>query len=226
MRLQRLSERIFWYPYEEERDRPILGYIRGDRYSVAVDAGHSSQHIAGFYDALKAEGLPLPELTLITHWHWDHTFAMPWVHGRTAAECRTDLILRELSARMDDAYAQSMKEQDVHIALEYAAGQEMKVCPADIVFHDRLELDCGGVTVQAFHGPSPHTADSTYVCIPEEKVLFLGDAACGVYPDWYVDPEKAQDMIAFLEKTDIRTALSGHWDPQTKEELIRFIAES
>ena len=37
--LIRMSDRLYVLPYEEETDRPNLYYIRGDRYSVAVDAG-------------------------------------------------------------------------------------------------------------------------------------------------------------------------------------------
>ncbi len=61
MKLNRLTERIWVYPYEEERDRPNLSYIRGDRWSMAVDAGHSAEHTQEFYRALEEAGLPLPE---------------------------------------------------------------------------------------------------------------------------------------------------------------------
>ena len=226
MELKQLKERIFWYSYEEERDRPILGYIKGDRLCLAVDAGHSSLHVRDFYSALDAAGLALPDLTAITHWHWDHTFGMPFVHGLTIAEKRTDRILREIAQQMDAAYARRMMEADEHIRREYEPGQEMKVCGADLVFEDAMAIDLGGIAVSLFHGPSPHTDDAVYVYIPEEKVLFLGDAPCGVYPDWYVDPAKAEEIITFLESMDIETAVSAHWDPQTKEELIRFIRES
>ena len=40
MKLKKLSDRIWYYPYEEERDRPNLGYIKGDNFSIAVDAGN------------------------------------------------------------------------------------------------------------------------------------------------------------------------------------------
>ena len=40
MELAKITNRVWIYPFEKERDRPILGYIRGDNYSVAVDAGH------------------------------------------------------------------------------------------------------------------------------------------------------------------------------------------
>lgn len=41
-----MSERVWYYPYESERDRPNLGYIKGDNWSLAVDAGHSATHFA------------------------------------------------------------------------------------------------------------------------------------------------------------------------------------
>ena len=63
--LKRLSDRIWYYPMEEERDRPNLGYIRGDNWSLAVDAGHSEAHTREFYEALEENGLPLPKLTVI-----------------------------------------------------------------------------------------------------------------------------------------------------------------
>ena len=48
MELIRLSERVWYSMYEEERDRPCLGYIKGDRWSLAVDAGHSAAHVREF----------------------------------------------------------------------------------------------------------------------------------------------------------------------------------
>jgi hypothetical protein len=35
MKLNRLTERVWVYPYEEKRDRPNLSYIRGDNWSLA-----------------------------------------------------------------------------------------------------------------------------------------------------------------------------------------------
>ena len=59
MKLERLTERIWYYTFEPERDRPNLGYIRGDKWSIAIDAGHSQEHTNEFYEALKKEVLPL-----------------------------------------------------------------------------------------------------------------------------------------------------------------------
>ena len=60
MNLNRLAERIWVYPFEEERDRPNLSYIRGDTWSLAVDAGHSEAHVREFY-----RGLPEARLAAI-----------------------------------------------------------------------------------------------------------------------------------------------------------------
>ena len=37
----------------------MLGYIRGERYSLAVDAGNSRRHVEKFYAALDAAELLL-----------------------------------------------------------------------------------------------------------------------------------------------------------------------
>lgn len=53
MELYLAADRIWYSAYEEERDRPCLGYIRGNKFSVAVDAGHSDEHVREFYEALE-----------------------------------------------------------------------------------------------------------------------------------------------------------------------------
>ena len=58
MKIERLTERIWYYPFEKERDRPNLGYIRGDRWSLAVDAGHSDAHLADFTGRWKRLAFP------------------------------------------------------------------------------------------------------------------------------------------------------------------------
>ena len=89
MKLEKISEHVWVYPFEERRDRPNLSYIRGERWNLAVDAEHSKEHLMEFYDALKEEGLPLPDITVITHWHWDHILGMHAVHGLTLANEKT-----------------------------------------------------------------------------------------------------------------------------------------
>ena len=102
MNLIRLTERIWVYPYEEERDRPNLCYIHGDRWSLAADAGHSANHTRDFYGALEKEGLPMPEITVLTHWHWDHTLGMHAIHGLSIANELTNRYLTDFHNRIKD----------------------------------------------------------------------------------------------------------------------------
>ena len=96
MTLTRISDRVYYLPAEERTDRPVLGYIKGDRYSLAIDAGNSSEHVDKFYGELRSWSLRLPDFTIITHWHWDHTFGMQAVSGKTVAGHFTNHRLGEI----------------------------------------------------------------------------------------------------------------------------------
>ncbi|MDN6167079.1 MAG: MBL fold metallo-hydrolase, partial [Tetragenococcus koreensis] len=63
MELQQLTNHIFYYPHQTETDRPMLAYVKGDKLSLAIDAGNSSDHVAEFYQTLQAKKLKLPDLT-------------------------------------------------------------------------------------------------------------------------------------------------------------------
>ena len=225
MELKRLSDRIWYSMYEEERDRPCLGYIRGDNWSLAVDAGHSSSHVREFYEALTKEGLPLPALTVITHWHWDHAFGMHCIAGLSAANIRTNRHLTGFAKMIEAEGVNKFLDLDPSIRIEYASGEPVVIVPADIVFEDELRLDPGGVTVRLSTCTSPHTDDTTLIFVPEEKILFVGDAISGVFPTWERDPEKTKALIEALRTFDADQILGGHWDPFRKDELLDALAD-
>ena len=220
MKLERLSERVWYYPFEAARDRPSLGYIRGDRWSLAVDAGHSADHTAGFYRALTDAGLPLPRLTALTHWHWDHTLGMHAVHGLTVTGSRTAAYLRDFQARIARDGTADFFALDERIRLEYAGGQPVIVTLPDMVFDGTLRLDAGNCPVRLFNAPSPHTDDSTLVFVEDEQVLFMGDAAAGAFPTWEKDPTLANALADVVEGLDARVCLESHWTPWDKRGMI------
>lgn len=96
--LKRLTERAWYLPWEEETDRPNLCYLLGERHSLAVDAGNSPAHVGKLYRALEEQGLPLPDFTVLTHWHWDHTFGLGAIHGVGIASAKTNQKLRQVAA--------------------------------------------------------------------------------------------------------------------------------
>ena len=222
MNLNRLTERVWVYPYEEKRDRPNLSYIRGDNWSLAVDAGHSEEHTREFYRALEEEGLPLPKLTVITHWHWDHTYGMHAVHGRTIARPETNRHLLEIAERLekDPGYGKKFLKSDPCIIREYAGGVPLKVVPADEELQGDRTIDLGGIRVELCYTESPHTEDALLVFVPRDRVLFVGDAQLGEFPSWYMDFDKMALLKDKVSRFDARTIVDGHWRPYTKKEYL------
>lgn len=223
--LTRLTERVWVYPYEEERDRPNLGYIRGDRWSLAVDAGHSEAHIAGFYAALEEQGLPLPSLTVLTHWHWDHTLAMHAAHGLCLAGAKTAARLRDFRERIAREGTGFFLAFDERVRREYADGQPVIVTLPDLVFSGEMTLDAGNCPVRIFEAEAPHTDDSVLIHAPEEGVLFIGDAGCGALPDWKKDRALAQKLADTVRSTGAAVCLEGHWQPVPPEDTVGSILE-
>ena len=225
MDLDRLTERLWVYPFEEERDRPNLSYIRGDRWSAAVDAGHSADHVREFYRALEDRGLPLPKLTVLTHWHWDHTFGMHAVHGLCLANERTDRHLKDFRDRLGregTAFFFAMHES---IRREYRDGKPVVVTAADLVFRGEMLLDAGNCPIRVFEAAAPHTDDSTLIELPGEKALILGDSTGGTFPDWTVDPGKARQLAETIRRIGPEFCLPGHWTSLSPETVVRELLE-
>lgn len=219
MQLMKLNDYIYHSDYEELRDRPVLGYIKGENFSVVIDAGHSKKHIEEFYELLKANNLVLPKLTIITHWHWDHSFAIHSVSGLVLAERRTYDVLNNV---INDFDSQKYIDMDIHIKNEYQ-DQEMIIKNADITFNDNISINNGTYNIEVFHVTSPHCDDCCLILIKEAKVLFIGDSICGKYPDWIVDKKLMQELINIIINIDFDISIGGHWDNMSKQELISYL---
>ena len=229
MELKRLTEHIWMMPYEEERDRPNLCYVKGGRMSLAVDAGHSAAHVREFYALLEKENLPLPDLTVLTHWHWDHTFGMHAVHGLTLANERTNRYLAEWKEKIEKNGPGEFLAIHESIRREYPAGTEVTVKTADMVFSGEMTLDLGGCTVKVLQAEAPHTDDSTLVYVENDRVLFVGDSTCH---DFFTGIKRA-DLCAKLadtiRKINPAVIMEGHWIPvpmeDTLEDLMTNLSE-
>lgn len=236
MLLKQITPRIWMLPGDHYTDRPNLYYVKGDDRSLAVDAGASPAHVELFYAALRQNDLPLPEVTAITHWHWDHTFGMCAVHGRTYASAGTGAQLSCVREWAWDRPAMQQREMqgldipfcNMCIMREYAAQPErIRVVLPDTVLLTDETLELGGVTAQLLFRPSPHSEDQLLVYIPEEKALFVGDGNC---TDHYkhqgmFEEESLAKWIGCLEGIDHVHHLEGHGDPTDKAEALCYLRQ-
>ena len=220
MELKRLTEHIWVMPYEEERDRPNLGYVKGDHWSLAIDAGHSAAHVGEFYALLEKENLPLPRLTVLTHWHWDHTFGMHAVKGLTLANGKTDLHLAEWRNKIEKDGPGEFFALHESIRKEYCENTEVIVKQADIVFSGEITLDLGGCTVRAVQAEAPHTEDSTLVFVDEDKTLFLGDSTCDDAFTGIKDKELCRKLADTIREINPEICVEGHWMPVAAEDTL------
>ena len=222
MRLEQLTERIFYYTHEQASDRPCHAYVRGDRYSLAVDAGYSERHLRLFYAALRENCLPLPDFTVLTHWHFDHALALHAAAGVTVSCEKTAEYLSAAQRKFSlPGYAERLRRQDAFFVKEYADDEAHVALPA-LRFGQNLKFSLGGITAEAFRVPSPHTDDSVCVWIPQEQALFLGDSVCeDVYNNGFLDREKLRALVKTIEEIPCRLCVLSHEPPLAKEELLQ-----
>ncbi|MBR4080956.1 MAG: MBL fold metallo-hydrolase, partial [Clostridia bacterium] len=101
--MHRMTERCFYMSGDHATDRPSLGYVRGDRYALAVDGGNSPAHWRLMASALGAAGLPQPNLCAVTHSHWDHVYGLHAMDAQVIACRATQAQLARMSAWRWDA---------------------------------------------------------------------------------------------------------------------------
>ena len=231
----KISGNVYYTDHEEATDRPAMGYIKGDKYSLMVESGNSKANVNLFLKHLKENGLKEPDFVAISHSHWDHSYGLSYLNAVSIACDKTNALLREMaewkwSENMLTEYVTEDKIPlfcEPHIRLEYPDLSEIKVKPADIEFKSEMTIDLGNQPCILKNVVSPHTDDCVIVYVPNEKVVFLGDSIYEelVRDQWIGHSDKLSQLIAELEKLDFTIAVEGHFAPKTKDELLTALRE-
>lgn len=232
----KLTDRIYYLPHNEETDRPILGYIKGDKFSIMVDSGNSIRHAELFTDKVMELEMPYPDFVAITHSHWDHTYGMSSLKAISVACKRTNEYLEdmckwewtEVAMQKRLETGEDIEFCDTMIKREYPNLSEISVKTADIVFNDRLKIDLGSITCELMRLDSSHSDDCVVVYVPEEKIIFIGDIISEDFHhgDFKYYKDKLDSLINEIKAIEFHTALFGHMEPFTKTDLIKWLEEA
>jgi glyoxylase-like metal-dependent hydrolase (beta-lactamase superfamily II) len=180
--LTKIAEHVYWMP-PGPPDRPSVCGVVGDRRTFMLDAGSSAAHTHAFLDDLLTESGTRPSAVVYTHSDWDHVLGGAEVGGIVIAQTQTAEQLIELADRdwtdegLDRRVAAGLSspQHAAAVKLELPSPRAVEVVPADIVFHDRIEIDLGSVTVHVRHVGGDHSDESSLMYVEPDRVLFLGD---------------------------------------------------
>ncbi|AFS69503.1 MBL fold metallo-hydrolase [Exiguobacterium antarcticum] len=226
---KQLTHRIWYQTPVSETDRPIVAVITGDDRSLVIDAGNSSQHAALFLDEMKKQGLKQPDLVALTHWHWDHIFGMKQMAVPTIATKRT---VEEMQKMMDYEWSDEALEERIQqaieipfcadaIKLEFGANRDIEIVLPTIQFEGQLEVDLGGVQCLLRQVENDHSPESALIYIPQERVLFLGDA---MYADifsakWNYTTDQTTRLLDVIAEYDADYYVWSHGEAMPKDEF-------
>lgn len=227
--LTKITERVYWMP-PGPPDRPSLCAVVGDRRTVMLDAGSSPAHTRTFLDALFAASGARPTAVVYSHSHWDHVLGGAEVGGMVIAHALTADRLADLAARdwsdegLDRRVAAgiSSPEHAAHVKAELPSPRTVEVAPADIVFHDGIEIDLGGATVQARHVGGDHSVDACVMYVEPDRVLFLGDYI-SASPEGVMTPESAARLRDVILGSVAEHYIEGHHESVSSRNEIEAL---
>lgn len=157
---------------------------------------------------------------VITHAHWDHFLGMNEFDATVIVNSQTNERLKEWQIfKFDD---DSLLE---YVNTNQMSAKCMEIIQADIpnrvsfklnspnvIFEHTLTIDLGNKVCLIERIKSTHTDDSTIIYIPDEKVVFLGDAAYCTTTNslFHFKQSLLLPMIKDIQKYDAEMFLLGH----------------
>lgn len=230
--LEKVTERIYYLMNENKTERPALGIVKGEKYCLVVDAGNSPKHAEILIREIEKMNFPPAKYVVATHHHWDHIFGLGrWDAITIASEktCELSNIYRGIN--LDDNSLEIAKQNNIFndfdikcIKEEIEDRDNFQLVNFDLSFKGELKLNLGGITCFIKEISNPHREDGTIIYVPEEKTLFVGDAAYGCTKDGNSYYEKGK-LISMMQEIDTHEAeyiLCSHESICTKEEIISY----
>ena len=230
--LNKFSETIYYMSNQDENDRPTLGLICGDQYSLIIDSGNSTQHAKDFLQEIEKLNVPPVKYVVITHAHWDHFLGMNEFDATVIVNSQTNELLKVWqSYTFDDSSLQTYSQTKLMsdkcieiIQIEIPNRDSFKLNSPHIIFEKTLTVDLGNKICVLEKINSTHSDDATIVYIPDEKVIFLGDCVYGTTKNslFLYKQSLLLPMIEDIQKYNAEAFLLGHESICDLEEMTIF----
>ena len=218
--LNKFSNTIYYLSNQDDKERPLLGLVCGDQYSLIIDSGNSTQHAKEFLLEIEKLNVPPIRYLVITHAHWDHFLGMNEFDATVIVNSQTNEIIKKWqSYTFDDSslekYVNTNQMSSMCmkvIQADISNRDSFKLNSPDIIFENTLTIDLGNKVCIFERINSTHSDDSTIIYIPDEKVVFLADCAYGTTSNslFHYKQSLLLPMIKDIQKYDADMFLLGH----------------
>ncbi|MGL5346760.1 MAG: MBL fold metallo-hydrolase [Peptostreptococcaceae bacterium] len=231
--LNKISEKVYYMDYVQNGDRPVLGLVVGEKYSLVIDGGNSKEHAQTFLNYVKELNVAPIKYLVLTHWHWDHVFGMTTMDAINIVHKESNEKLNWMRTLewTDESIQERVKNGEEiefcqeHMKIEHPnSDRKVEIANVDIVFDKSMEIDLGNVVVKLEHIETDHSKDCVLVNVSSEKIVFMGDA---MYLDMYngeysYSREKLYPLLDKLNSYEANYLIPAHHDKYTKEEFRNF----
>lgn len=224
--LEKLTNRVYYLPYQDEGCQPSLGLIIGDKYCLVVDGGNNRHHAEEFLREVSKLDIPPLKYLTITHFHWDHIAGISTMDLTTIVNERNYENINTIKELLDND--EMLKPKELGRTMHRTANQLRKeiengieIVNGDIIFQDKVDIDLGGIKCTIENIGGDHSEDSNLIYVGNEKVMFLGDSTYRDLNQRYkcYTMEKLVPLIEKIQKYDTEIYLTAHKPAYTKESM-------
>lgn len=218
---EKLSERVYYMKYNDEKRRPSLGLVIGDNVSLAIDAGNSSEQVENFQRYVYELGVNNLKYLAITHWHWDHIYGIYDMDLSSIGSMGTQEKVQKVKVIAENNLNCENEEENTVKELKKLIEDKKEIGEVELGYHKKMKIKLGGTSCVLEHLGGDHAEDSTLIYIESDKVMFLGDATYrGFYGEKrYHSLENVKSIANKILKYDCNYYVTAHKEVYNAEEM-------
>lgn len=189
---------------ETSYDGVTLGAIRGDHGMVLIDSPFKPDDTRAWRTALLGLGGGAERLLINLDAHFDRTLGTRAMEATVIGSDRMSAVFKTRSV--------TFKTQHAETGADWEQGNAfgtIRWAPPEISFSDRMEIHITSFPIVIEYHPGP-ASGSAWVHLPEQKVLFVGDAVLANQPPF----------LSYADLEAWKASLDELSDPKYKNHII------